>query len=212
MLKNKLIGITLSGAILLMGSSIAFADTVDVNTPADEIIPISAPVNEDSSKVFETKFTDIAGYWAYDAIVSLEEKGIWGDLSGEFAPKEMVTGTEFYAYLDKVFEFETEVDLGFGLEEEVSRMEAAVAIQKSFDAKKLAVIMTQMFPIYEDTEDLVQEETSALSFVFNTGIMKGKAEGKFFPGDGITKAELAVILDRTLSTLENAEPIEEIAE
>ena len=191
MLKNKLIGITLSGAILLMGSSIAFADTVNVNKSSDEIIPISAPVNEDSSKSFVTEFADIKDHWAYDEIVSLEEKGIWEDLSGEFAPKEMVTGTEFYIYLDKIFDFDAEVDLGFELEEEVSRMEAAMAVKKSFEAKKLAVIMTQMFPIYEDTEDLAQEETSALSFVFNTRIMKGKADGKFFPNDSITKAELA---------------------
>ncbi|MDD2496858.1 MAG: S-layer homology domain-containing protein [Desulfitobacteriaceae bacterium] len=208
MLKNKLIGITLSGAILLMGSSIAFADTVDVNIPSDEIIPISVPVNEDSSKAFETKFTDIEGHWAYDEIVSLEEMGMWGDLSGEFSPQEMVTGTEFYAYLDKIFEFEAEVDLGFELEEEVSRMEAAKAIKKSFEAKKLSVIMTQMFPIYEDTKNLAQEETSALSFVFNTGIMKGRTEGKFCPDDSIKRAELGVILNRTLTTLENASPIE----
>lgn len=213
MIKKKLIGITLTGAILLMGASMAFADSENTDTPPpDSIIPISTPVNEDEGPILETKFTDIQGHWAFDEIVSLEEKGVWGDLSGNFKPKEALTGTEFVAYLDKVFEFETEPDFGLDLNAKIGRMEAAKAIEKSFVAKKLSVIMTLMFPIYDDTNDLDQEETSALSFVFNTGIMKGKEEGKFSPDEPVTKAELAVILDRTLTTLENASPIEEPAE
>ncbi|ATW27510.1 S-layer homology domain-containing protein [Candidatus Formimonas warabiya] len=214
MVKKKLIGITLTGAILLMGCGMAFADSADTNTlPSDQIIPISAPINnEEPEKLFETKFKDIRKHWAFDEIVSLEEKGVWGDLSGEFKPKEVVTGAEFAAYLDKIFAFDTEPDFGFDLHGGIGRMEAAKAIEKSFTAKKLSVIMTLMFPVYDDTENLDQEETDALSFVFNTGIMKGKTEGKFSPDDPITKAELAVILHRTLATLENASPMEAPAE
>lgn len=213
MIKNKLIGITLSGAILLVGSSMVFADTAGDNISSpDNVMPISAPINnEDASKLLESKFQDIKDHWAFDEIVSLEEKGLWEDLSDDFEPGEMITGAEFKVYLDKIFEFETEPDFDFELEENISRMEAAKAIQNSFNAKKLSVIITQMFPIFDDTEDLDPEETSALSFVFNTGIMKGKSEGKFAPDASITKAELAVILDRTLATIEIASSVEEPA-
>ncbi|MGI6711824.1 MAG: S-layer homology domain-containing protein [Bacillota bacterium] len=205
MVKKKLIVLTLSGAIFLMGSGSAFADNT-VNTPIPtDTMPISAPINdEDATKPIESKFSDIQNHWAFKEIVLLENRGIWGDLSGEFQPKQIVTGADFAAYLDKIFEFETEPDFAFKHNSEVSRMEAAKAIEKSFAAKNISVFMTLIFPVYDDTTNLGPEETSALSFVFNTGIMKGKSKSKFLPDDSITKGELAVILQRTLTTIENA--------
>lgn len=98
-------------------------------------------------------------------------------------------------------------DRMFRPNEEVTRIEAAKAIKKSFEAKNLGVMMTQMFPIYEDTKKLAPDESSALSFVFNTGIMKGYGNNTFAPHEPITRAELAVALERTLKTLEVAEPV-----
>jgi len=54
---------------------------------------------------------------------------------------------------------------------------------------------------------LSSDENSALSFVFNTGIMKGLDNNTFAPDKPITRAELATALKRTLNTLEVAEPV-----
>ena len=58
--------------------------------------------------------------------------------------KKTVTGRNCL-YLDKVFDFEGELDLGFDLELDTTRMEVAKAIEKSFPAKKLSVITTLIF-------------------------------------------------------------------
>ncbi|WP_082789099.1 S-layer homology domain-containing protein [Desulfolucanica intricata] len=199
MVKSKLLKIGLTGAILLGGTSIVFANTINNEIiPQRNIIPISTLINGDSLPSFtETRFTDIQKHWAYNEITSLEAKGMWGDLSGNFEPNKTINGEEFASYLTKIFNFKADSNFEFDNELEVTRIEVAKAIKESFEKKKLSVIMTQMFPLYEDTKDLTQEEISALSFVFNTGIMKGRTDQKFFPNDAITKAELAVVLDRT---------------
>ncbi|KJS82374.1 MAG: hypothetical protein JM58_15115 [Peptococcaceae bacterium BICA1-8] len=90
-----------------------------------------------------------------------------------------------------------------------TRIEIAKAIQQSFKAQNLNVIMTLMFPVFEDTNNLSPEESSALSFVFNTSIMRGNENNTFGPNEAVTRAELAGILKRTMHTLSLAEPVEE---
>ncbi|MTI84846.1 MAG: S-layer homology domain-containing protein [Firmicutes bacterium] len=91
--------------------------------------------------------------------------------------------------------------------QDITRIQVAKAIKQSFDAKQLGVTMTQMFPIHDDTQELASDKSSALNFVFNTGIMKGLDNNIFAPNKPITRAELATVLKRTLSTLKVAEPI-----
>ncbi|SHK38088.1 S-layer homology domain-containing protein [Desulforamulus aeronauticus] len=97
----------------------------------------------------------------------------------------------------------------FSPDQPVTRLEMAKAINNSFRAKSLGVVATMMWPVYADTQNLSQEDQNAISLIFNTGIMKGKTSQQFNPNDNITRAELAVILNRTLSTLQHAFPINE---
>ncbi len=215
MLKNKMLTVVISGAVLIGGASLAFADTnnkIDENQNSfNGILPISQEVDNDAQPVkLKTKFTDIENHWAYDEITSLEVKKFWGELDNEFDPSQTISEAEFINYLDKVFEFEKDVEFDFNNSEEITRIEVAKAIQDAFKIKNLTVISTLVFPIYEDTQELDVSETSALSFVFNTGIMKGKTKDYFHPHTPITRAEVAVVLHRTLATLEYAEPIYEL--
>lgn len=214
MKKNKLIGITLAGAILVGGASMTFAGTYnDEKISADEIMPISAPINEEVSTIsVKTRFADIQNHWAVNEIAAMESKNFWEDLTGEFEPNKIITATEFHLYLNKLFNFTENLDFEFISEQKITRIEVAKALEKSFAAEKLSVMMTLIFPVYEDTADLQSEENSALSFVFNTGIMKGRTAGSFSPHDPITKAEFAVVLNRTLAVLEIAEPFEDQVE
>ena len=90
----------------------------------------------------------------------------------------------------------------------VTRAEVASAIANSFAAKKLSVITTLIWPNYSDIADLTQEEQSAISFVFNAGIMRYPGN-EFRPDEKITRAELATILNQTLKTIDVATPAQD---
>jgi len=96
-------------------------------------------------------------------------------------------------------------DRTFGPSKPVTRIELAKAIKQSFEAKNLNIISTQIFPTFKDTENLNSEESASLNFVYNTGIMKGLGEN-FNPSKPVTRAELASILKRIVTTLKTVEP------
>lgn len=83
----------------------------------------------------------------------------------------------------------------------VNRVEVARAVQRSFQAKGINVVMIMMMPNYNDMSGLSQEETNALVFVSNTGIMKGDGDNKFRPRQAVKRAELARILNRCTSMM-----------
>ena len=89
-----------------------------------------------------------------------------------------------------------------------TRLEVAVAIDKVFQAKKLSVVTTEIWPVYEDTAGLSHDEQLTVAFMFNSGIMKGRSANRFQPTAQITRAELAVVINRTLATLANARQVE----
>jgi len=78
----------------------------------------------------------------------------------------------------------------------VSRIEVAQAVKRCFEAKKINVVMIMMMPNYNDMKGLTQEETNALVFASNTGIMKGNGDNNFRPQQAVKRAELARILNR----------------
>jgi predicted secreted protein len=83
---------------------------------------------------------------------------------------------------------------------QLSRMEAAQAIYRSFNAKNISIPMIMMMPVYNDTQDLGQEDMNAMVFVSNTGIMKGDGQN-FRPDDLLTRAELAKIIGRCIELI-----------
>jgi len=82
-----------------------------------------------------------------------------------------------------------------------TRLELAMAIFNAFQTKSLNVITTQIWPMYEDTAELSQNEQQVVSFLFNTSIMMGRSANLFDPSEEITCAELAAVLNRTQSII-----------
>ncbi|GBF32056.1 hypothetical signaling protein [Desulfocucumis palustris] len=85
----------------------------------------------------------------------------------------------------------------------VTRMDVASSLADSFKAGNLSVITTLMAPTYSDMDNLTKKEMSDINFVFNTSIMRYEGS-QFRPGNKITRAELATILNQTLKTIETA--------
>ncbi len=80
-------------------------------------------------------------------------------------------------------------------EASVSRIELARAIDRSFHAKDINIPTILMMPVFKDTLGLTQEDSNAMVFVNNTGIMTGNQE-YFRPSDPVKRAELASVLKR----------------
>ena len=88
----------------------------------------------------------------------------------------------------------------FSPQQPVSRIEIARSIVRSFDAKGISAPMIMLMPFYEDTQFLPQEDINAVTFVSNTGIMKGY-NNYFRPESDLTRAELARILMSCISIM-----------
>lgn len=85
----------------------------------------------------------------------------------------------------------------FHPEQEVTRIEVARAIYRGVNAKGLSIPMIMLMPYYHDMEGLSQEDTNALVFTSNTGLMKGDND-YWRPNDTITRAELARVMNGLL--------------
>lgn len=82
----------------------------------------------------------------------------------------------------------------------VTRLETAQAIYRCFNAKGISVLMIMLYPVFNDTGSLSQEEMNAVIFINNTGIMKSE-NNLFKPQDSVTRAEVASILSRCVKLL-----------
>ncbi len=78
-------------------------------------------------------------------------------------------------------------------EQEITRIEVARTIYRGVNAKGLNIPMIMLMPHYQDMQGLSQEDTNALVFVSNTGLMKGDSQ-YWRPNDKVTRAELAQVM------------------
>ncbi|OPX86365.1 MAG: Endo-1,4-beta-xylanase A precursor [Pelotomaculum sp. PtaB.Bin104] len=106
---------------------------------------------------------------------------------------------------NNIFDFP---DRMFKPHQAVTRAEVASAIADSFKAKNLQVITTLIWPGYSDIAHLSDKQQSDIAFIYNTQIMNYPGN-EFKPGEKITRAELAAILNKTLSTIAIAQPEKE---
>lgn len=78
-------------------------------------------------------------------------------------------------------------------ERAVTRIEVARAVYRGINAKGLNIPMIMLMPCYQDMKGLSQEDTNALVFTSNTGLMKGDNQ-YWRPHDTVTRAELARVM------------------
>lgn len=107
--------------------------------------------------------------------------------------------------INKVFDSQSRFDPTA----EISRIQLAQVIYRSFNAKHISVPMIMSMPVFNDTQNLNQEESNALVFVNNTGIMTGNS-GSFRPNDPLKRSELACVLNRITMLMGMDENTQEI--
>lgn len=113
------------------------------------------------------------------------------DYFGDVENDAWYSGALVMCAINKVFDSKTH----FGPASEISRIELAQAVYRSFQARHISIPMIMSMPVFNDTQNLNQEETNAMVFVNNTGIMTGN-NGSFRPADPLRRSELACVLNR----------------
>lgn len=168
-------------------------------------------------------FSDVtADYdWAKNAITSLSEKGYFnGYPDGTFAPGQSITRAEFAKLITVMFgrkaavsyEDVSESDWFYSyvsqsgeyfLSEEnflpnkyITRQEVAYAI---FMALKLTDSPMDKSIPFCDTDTIQEEYLSAVEILNREGILTGYPDGSFSPEKEITRAEIAIVLERALN-------------
>lgn len=84
----------------------------------------------------------------------------------------------------------------------LTRIDAALMVAKLFEVSK-DFDSLNIKNIFSDTDNLTEEEISAVKTVYTNGIMFGKYSGIFCPSEFLTRAEAAVIMDKIVNKTEN---------
>ncbi len=199
--------------------------TVYTDTPNKQVEPIPAPPVDDGRN-FSDLTEEVV--WAIDSINNLAEAGILsGFEDGTFRPRELVTREEFVAMLAKAlgaqsgytsdfwdvpagkwsydavsFAYSTGIVKGmgynyFGAAQAITRQDLAVMTY-------MALWQSGKIPprgnglSFSDSYYIANYAADAIASLNKAGIITGKGDNRFAPGDFATRAEAAVILERII--------------
>lgn len=176
--------LVLTAASLMVMSSMALAETTDVNThfaTSQETDALSIP------------YTDSTGHFAAPAIARLLQKSIidnQGFKANQFGVYSEIKQGDFQRWLERL----SGVRILGQNDQGLTRMEAAMWI---IEATGLADGGgNKEAGSYADTADLKQEQRNALRHLANLGVMVGDGNGNFRPAAKLTRGEAVVLLDR----------------
>ncbi|MFZ5596331.1 MAG: S8 family serine peptidase [Bacillota bacterium] len=150
--------------------------------------------------------TDVSGHWAEKVIVSTVAGGImagYGD--GTFRPDNPVSVSELKLILGGITGLKGGVldpavlDISWPSGRGITRGEFMLIV-KSMVRDPGTVPADYRLP-FRDCVGIREEEMEAIAWGCRTGIIKGKSPSSFGPGDYLTRAEAAVIVQHLLKNL-----------
>ncbi len=179
-----------------------------------------------------TDFSDVPdGHWAYASIQALTQAGIltgYGD--GTFHPAGTVTRAEFVSALTKALGLEAATYDGAFTDVQADDWYAsavAAAVKQGYingfedgsfgaDAyitrEQMAVIMAKALGLTEagqisfaDADDISPWARDSVAKVFAAGIMTGREDDRFAPGENAARAEMAVMLKKAVDMIKGAQ-------
>jgi N-acetylmuramoyl-L-alanine amidase len=142
-------------------------------------------------------FTDIGKHWARESIVRLNEQGIAGGNEGKFYPDQPLTRAELVAFAERAFGFPEKkfgVTLASTVTNEVYGEEAGGAATEPAFAT----------PAFNDLAAAHWSYDTMVAAV-QSGVLRGYPDGSVRPDAPVTRAEVAVVLDRIIGASLTAE-------
>ncbi|NPV73960.1 MAG: S-layer homology domain-containing protein [Pelotomaculum sp.] len=170
----------------------------------------------------QVRFSDVKEHWAKSSINKMSAIGLFnGYGDGTFRPDDPITGAEAVALVMRmadVDEPEEDIDTGdapdwakksvqkavykgvininrFHSQVQASRAQTAVMVAKALN---LSPVDTAGIP-FVDGVLISPEDAGYIMALYQAGIIKGTPDGRFNPNSSITRAEMAVIMERIVS-------------
>jgi N-acetylmuramoyl-L-alanine amidase len=139
-------------------------------------------------------FSDIGMHWAKDSIIRLNEQGIADGYDGKFNPDKPLTRAELMAFAERAFGFAgapSDVTLA-GFEDGESTVTEDV-----YDAEEANG--SPDTPTYGDLPDW-HWSYAVMNEAVKSGILRGYPDGTIRPDAPVSRAEVAVVLDRLIGS------------
>jgi N-acetylmuramoyl-L-alanine amidase len=155
-------------------------------------------------------FSDIGKHWARESIVRLNEQGIASGNKGKFSPDQPLTRAELVAFAARAFGFPTPkagatvtvADAeGTAVTDDVYGGDKSPSESEEASAEPEQVIPTPAFI------DLSASHWSyeMMNAATRSGVLRGYPDGTIRPDAPVTRAEVAVVLDRLIGATLAAE-------
>jgi len=145
-------------------------------------------------KFLPPSFSDIGMHWAKDSIIRLNEQGIADGYEGKFNPDKPLTRAELMAFAERAFGFaggaSSDVTLA-GFEDGSGTVTADV-----YDAEEASGAPNGT-PTYGDLPDW-HWSYAVMNEAVKSGILRGYPDGTIRPDAPVSRAEVAVVLDRLI--------------
>ncbi|TLS53524.1 N-acetylmuramoyl-L-alanine amidase [Paenibacillus antri] len=155
-------------------------------------------------KFLPPTFSDIGKHWAKDSIIRLNEQGIADGYNGKFNPDQPLTRAELMAFAERAFGF-----AGAKSEVTLAEFDGSVTVTESvYDEEGSSDLPATGSP---DTPAVPEETTpsfgdlpdwhwsyAVMKEAAKSGILRGYPDGTIRPDAPVSRAEVAVVLDRLI--------------
>ncbi len=206
MQKKLIAGILSAGLLLQVAGAATFTDVGEeyawakdaISTLADQEIilgmgeGIYAPeenVTREQLAALTVRALDITGEAPETATFTDVEKDMWSFEAVELAK-------DFFGRVEGAFEPENAAD----------RLTVASVLVNALDSLFPELAYQDLAVIFTDIDTLSEAEKEAVRRAAVTGIINGYPDGTFGPEKDVTRAEVAVMIDRVLKVAEAAQP------
>lgn len=138
-------------------------------------------------------FSDIGLHWAKESILRLNEQGIAGGDNGKFYPDRPLTRAELVTFAERAFGLGT-VKAGVTLAEH----RGTSVTEDVYDAEDVtAPVDDASVPAFPDLSDSHWSYGTMVNAV-RSGVLQGYPDGTIRPDAPVSRAEVAVVLDRLI--------------
>ncbi|MFZ5825009.1 MAG: S-layer homology domain-containing protein [Bacillota bacterium] len=155
-------------------------------------------------------------FWAAGSLTVLLEAGlIKPDATGNLAPDSKVGTGEGVAIFAKVLGLASKLDddatamakaRSAGLVDdtadgEMTRLGVAKILAKALGVEPKSSVTRSTFPFSDGFDELSAEERGILAALYELGVFRGYPDKTFRPGKSLTRAEIAILVDRILGAM-----------